>query len=43
MATPSQIERIRQQRASLTNSANELSKIQVIPSNLIQKSVKINS
>jgi len=42
MATPAQIERIRQQRASLTNSANELSKIQVIPSNLIENAIPDN-
>ena len=42
MATPSQIERIRQQRASLINSVNELSKIQTISANLIQNAVPNN-
>lgn len=42
MATPSQIERIRQQRASLTNSANQLVQVQNIPSNLIQNAIPDN-
>jgi hypothetical protein len=42
MATPSQIERIRQQRASLTNSANQLAQVQNIPSNLIQNAIPDN-
>lgn len=42
MATPSQIENLRQQRASLTNSANQLAQAQNIPSNLIQNAIPNN-
>ena len=42
MITPSQIERLRQQRASLTNSANQLAQAQSISSNLIQSGIPNN-
>lgn len=42
MATPSQIERRRQQRASSTNSTNELARAQTVPSNLIENAVPDN-
>ena len=42
MATPSQIENARQQRASLTNASKQLAQIQTLPANLIQNAVPNN-
>ena len=42
MATPSQIENARQQRASLTNASKQLAQIQTLPANLIQNAIPDN-